>query len=161
VLIATPRLLAEPRARSVLHEWNGVEIIMRKFCTLIVLGSAVSLSVALTVAPADARRGGGGHHAGGGHARHMHANVNRGHNVNRNVNRNVSRNVDRNINRNVNRDRRYVYHNGRRGYWRNGVFVVAPAVAGATYVASCAYEYGRWQSTGSSYWRDRYYSCAQ
>jgi hypothetical protein len=65
--------------------------------------------------------------------------------------------VTRNVARDVNR--RYVYHNGRRGYWRNGVWVALP-VAGAGYVASCAYEYNRWQSTGSSYWRDRYYQCA-
>ena len=132
---------------------------MRKLCVLIVLGSAVCLSAAVPLAPAEARRG-GGHHAGG-HARHMHANVNRGRHVNRNVTRNVDRNVNRTVNRNIHRDRKYVYRNGRRGYWRNGIFVIAPAVAGATYVASCAYEYGRWQSTGSSYWRDRYYDCAQ
>lgn len=102
------------------------------------------------LAPADARRGGGvrggGHfagHAAGGR-------VYRGRNVRRNVNRT----------RNVNVNRRYVYRNGRRGYWRNGVWVVVPAVAGATYVASCTYEYGRWQATGSTYWRDRYYRCA-
>ena len=53
---------------------------------------------------------------------------------NRAVSRNVNRNVTRNVNRNVNR--RYVYRNGRWGYWRNGVWIaVAPAVAGATYVA--------------------------
>lgn len=127
---------------------------MKKLCILLVCAAAIWLGVAASVAPADARRG-GGHHIGGGHARHIHANVNRGRHVNRNINRNVSRNVTRRV------DRRYVWHNGRRGYWRNGLFVVIPAVAGATYVASCAYEYNRWQSSGSSYWRDRYYSCAQ
>jgi DNA-3-methyladenine glycosylase len=155
-----------------------VEVIMQKRRTLLIGVATLGLSLAVSVAPADARRGGGGggHHAGG-HARTMHANVNRSHSVNRNINRdfnrNVNRDINRNVNRNVNRDinrnvtrnvdrnRNYVWHNGRRGYWRNGVFVVAPAVAGATYVASCAYEYNRWQSTGSSYWRDRYYACSQ
>lgn len=26
--------------------------------------------------------------------------------------------------------------------------------------AACAYQYGRWQRTGSPYWRDRYFECA-
>jgi hypothetical protein len=48
----------------------------------------------------------------------------------------------RNVTRNVNRHS--VYHNGRRDYWRNGVFVALPvAGAAAGYVASCAYEYNR------------------
>lgn len=130
---------------------------MWKSGTLLACSAAVCLGMALSVAPADARRG-GGHHAGG-HARHMQANVNRGRHVNRNVRRNVNRTVNRNVTRHV--DRRYVYRNGRRGYWRNGVFVAVPVAVGATYAASCAYEYNRWQSTGSSYWRDRYYACAQ
>lgn len=116
--------------------------------SLIVLACGAMLSVgvaASSLTPAEARRGGvhiGGH--GGGHVRAGRAF--RGHvNRNVNINRNVARHVDRNV------TRRYVY--------RNGVWIVAPAVAGATYVASCAYEYGRWQSTGSSYWRDRYYQC--
>ena len=90
-------------------------------------------------------------------SRTYRANVNRNWTASRSVNRNV--NINRNVTRNVNR--RYVYRNGVRGYWRNGVWVVAPAVAGAAYAASsCAYEYRRWQSTGSTYWRDRYYQCA-
>jgi len=127
---------------------------------LLTLACAPVLLFGVTALPgaADARPG-GGFHGGGGRAH-----VNRGVNVNRNVSRNVNRNVNvngnvnRNVTRNVNRG--YVYHNGRRGYWRNGVWVALP-VAGAGYVASCAYEYNRWQSTGSSYWRDRYYQCAQ
>jgi hypothetical protein len=96
---------------------------------------------------------GGGHSIS--HARGHRGNVTRNVAVGRSVNRNV--NVNRTVNRNVNRQ--YVYRNGRRGYWRNGVWVAAPVVAGAAYAASCAYEYNRWQSTGSSYWRDRYYQC--
>ena len=126
------------------------QLLLSLACCLVLL-----LGVASLPSAADARRA-GGFHGGGGHAC-RHANVNR--NVSRNINRNV--NVNRNVTRNVTRDvnRRYVYHNGRRGYWRNGVWVALP-VAGAGYVASCAYEYNRWQSTGSSYWRDRYYQCA-
>ena len=143
---------------------------------LLSLACGLVLLLGLTALPdaADARHA-GGFHGGGGHA-YRHAHVNRNVNVNRNVsrninrnvnvNRNVSRNINRNVNvnrnvtRNVTRDvnRRYVHHNGRRGHWRNGVWVALP-VAGAGYVASCAYEYNRWQSTGSSYWRDRYYQC--
>jgi hypothetical protein len=98
--------------------------------------------------PADARRGGGFHGARG------HVGVNRGANVYRhtNINRNVS------VNRNVNVNR-YVYRNGQRGYWRNGVWVAAPAAA-VGYVASCTYERSQWQATGSAYWRNRYYQCA-
>ena len=69
---------------------------------------------------------------------------------------NVNRNV--NFNRSVNVNRRYVYRNGQHGYWRNGVWVAAPAAA-VGYVASCANERRQWQVTGSAYWRDRYYQC--
>jgi hypothetical protein len=50
-----------------------------------------------------------------------------------------------------------------RGYWRNGRWIAAPLVAGAGvagYVATCAYEYNRWQATGAAYWRTRYNQCA-
>ena len=132
---------------------------MCKSGTLFAYSAALCLGIGVSILPADARRGGGFH--AGGHARHMHANVNRGRHINRNVHRDVNRTVNRNVTRNVERNRRYVYYNGRRGYWRNGIFVVVPAVAGAAYVASCAYEYNRWQNTGSDYWRNRYYACAQ
>lgn len=131
------------------------QLLLSLACGLVLLLGATALPGA-----ADARHA-GGFHRGGGHA-YGHAHVNRNVNVNRNVSRNINRNVNvnRNVTRNVTRDvnRRYVHHNGRRGYWRNGVWVALP-VAGAGYVASCAYEYNRWQSTGSSYWRDRYYQC--
>lgn len=110
-------------------------------CAAVILAGAMAF-----LTPADSR-GRGAHAGGGGHAG-AGRQVNRNVDVNRNVNRNINRNVDRRVDR-----------NGRRGYWRNGVWVTVPAVAG--YVAACAYEYGRWQSTGSSYWRDRYYECAQ
>ena len=103
--------------------------------------------------------------SGGGHVARA-GTVNRNWSANRNINRdisrnvNVNRNINRNVSRNVNVNRNYAYRNGRRGYWRNGVWVVAPAVAGATYVASCGYQYSRWQATGSAYWRDRYYQCS-
>ena len=130
---------------------------MRK---LLIMSTCCALFVGVTafLTPSDARRGGarmGGHaigHVNTGRA--FRGSGNRNWAGGRHINRNVTRNVTRNVNR------RYVYRNGRRGYWRNGVWVLAPAVAGATYVASCAYEYGRWQSTGSSYWRDRYSECA-
>ena len=143
---------------------------MRQFPFALVGGPLLLLALLALPDTADARRG--GFHGGGGRAI-GHANVSRNvsRNVDRNINRNVTRNVDRNINRNVNVNRNvtrnvnrgYVYHNGRRGYWRNGVFVALPlaGAAAAGYVASCSYEYNRWQSTGSSYWRDRYYQCAQ
>ena len=125
---------------------------------------------------ADARRGGG---MGRGHAvGHVRAagrvggvgyrggvsyrgNVTRGAAVNRSVSRNVNRNV--NVNRSATVNRNYVYRNGRRGYWRNGVWIAAPLAAGAVsgYVATCAYEYRRWQDSGSDYWRNRSYQCAQ
>jgi len=128
---------------------------MRKLLIMLACGAMLLMGLAAALAPAEARRGGGAHRGGhgGGHVhagRAFHGNVSR----NRNVNRNVSRRVDRNV------DRKYVYRNGRRGYWRNGAWILAPAVAGATYVASCSYEYNRWQATGSSYWRDRYQNCA-
>lgn len=122
----------------------------------VLLGVAGLLAV--STLPADARRGGGGVHAHAGGAG-RHAAVHRGFrgDPGRHVNRNVV--VNRNINRTVNR--RYVQRNGRWGYWRNGVWVAAPlAAVGSGYVATCAYEYNRWKSTGSAYWRDRYYKCA-
>ena len=137
---------------------------MRNLAIALACAAALAVAAAAMLTPAEARRGGGfhagGHHMGG--ARAARANVSR--NVNRNVTRNVDRrrdvNIDRNVTRNVTRDvnRRYVYRNGRRGYWRNGVWITVP-VAG--YVATCAYEYNRWQSTGTTYWRDRYYACAR
>ena len=145
---------------------------MRKLFAMLLCGGVLLAGVVASLTPADARRG-GFHRGGGGHAigharagrsinRNRNVNISRSRNVNinrsRNVNINRNRNITRNVARNVNR--RYVYRNGRRGYWRNGLWVVAPAVAGATYVASCVYEYGRWQRTGSTYWRDRYYQCA-
>jgi len=137
---------------------------MRRLLTMLLCGCVLVAGMVALVTPADARRGGGFHRGGGGHHAMRHAgggrHINRSRNVsrNRNVNVNRNRNVTRHVDRNVNR--RYVYRNGRRGYWRNGVWVVAPAVAGAAYVASCAYEYNRWQATGSISWRDRYYRCA-
>ena len=126
---------------------------MRQFLLSFACGILLLLAVAAHPGPAEARRG-GGFHAGGGH---FHAGRVSSHNISRNVN--VNRNVNWNVNVNRNVNRRHVYHNGRRGYWRNGVWVALP-LAGAAYVASCANEYNRWQSTGSSYWRDRYYQCA-
>jgi len=134
---------------------------MRQLLLSLACGPVLLLGMTALPDAADARRG--GFHGGGGHA-FRQAHVNRNVNVNRNVSRNINRNVNvnRNVTRNVTRDvnRRYVYHNGRRGYWRNGVWVALPLAGAAGYVASCAYEYNRWQSTGSSYWRDRYYQCA-
>lgn len=140
---------------------------MRKSIAILVCGTMLFVGVMALLAPADAgRRGGarGHHHAmahrGGGHRHHAaHRGVNRSYAASRSFNRNV------NINRNLNVNRRYVYRNGVRGYWRNGVWIAAPlavgaGVAGAGYVAACAYEYNRWQATGSPYWRDRYYRCA-
>jgi len=154
---------------------------MQKITTLLSTAAFLMLILAM---PADARRG-GGHFAGRGPANfHRSANFNRNINVNRNFNRNVSVNrnfnrnvnVDRNVNvnrnfnrtvnvnrnvgvnRNVNVNRRYVYHNGQLGYWRNGAWVAASAAA-AGYVASCAGERRQWLATGSTYWRDRYYQC--
>ena len=37
----------------------------------------------------------------------------------------------------------------------------ARAVGGAPYLTSCAYQYGRWQATGSTYWHDLYYLCTK
>jgi hypothetical protein len=126
---------------------------MKKITTLV---SAV-VFLMLLATPADARRG-GGLHVGRGHATvHRSVNFHRSANINRNVYR--SANINRNVNRNVNVNRRYVYRNGLRGYWRNGVWVAAPAAA-VGYVASCANERRQWQATGSAYWRDRYYQCA-
>ena len=121
---------------------------------------AAFLGVAALLTPADARRAGGVHISGGGHVARA-GTVNRNWSANRDINRSISRNVEREPEhqpqrqRNVNVNRTYAYRNGRRGYWRNGVWIVAPAVAGATYVASCGYQYSRWQATGSTYWRDR------
>jgi hypothetical protein len=122
---------------------------------------AAFLGLAALPTPADARRVGGVHVSGGGHVARA-GTVNRNWSANRDINRSISRNayVNRTINRNVDVNRAYAYRNGRRGYWRNGVWIVAPAVAGATYVASCGYQYSRWQATGSTYWRDLYYQCS-
>ena len=62
----------------------------------------------------------------------------------------------------MNRNIKYVHRNGQRGYWRNGAWIVAPAIAGAAYGyggSSCNYLYNQWQKTSSIYWRDRYHQC--
>lgn len=135
---------------------------MRQFLFTLVCSTALLPGLTIFSGTADARHfGGGGGHANVGRVTSHNVNRNINRNVTRNVNRSVDRNVNRNVTRNVSRDvnRGYAYHNGRRGYWRNGVWVALPVAAG--YAASCAYEYNRWQSTGSSYWRDRYYQCAR
>jgi hypothetical protein len=113
------------------------------------------------LSPADARQI-GGVHVGGGHAVYRapggsayRATVNRNRSISRNINPNVS------VNRNVNVNRKYVVRNGKRGYWRNGVWIAAP-LAGAAYGygGSCNYLYNQWQKTNSAYWRDRYRQCA-
>lgn len=136
---------------------------MRKSLATLVCAVMLFVGVMALMTPADAGRRGGarGHHHAmghrGGHRHAAHRGVNRGYAASRNFNRNV------NVNRNVNR--RYAYRNGVRGYWRNGRWIAAPLVVGAGagvagYVATCAYEYNRWQATASTYWRDRYNQCA-
>jgi hypothetical protein len=140
---------------------------MRKSLAILVCGVMLFVGVMAFLAPADAgRRGGarghGHHHAAhrGHHHRHAaHRHAHRGYAARHNINRNV------NVNRNVNANRRIVYRNGVRGYWRNGRWIAAPLVAAtgagvAGYVATCAYEYNRWQATGTAYWRSRYNQCA-
>jgi hypothetical protein len=41
------------------------------------------------------------------------------------------------------------------------VRVIARAVGGAHSLTSCAYQYGRWKATASTYWRDLYYQCTK
>lgn len=36
----------------------------------------------------------------------------------------------------------------------------ASGIPSAPYVDSCSYQYRRWRQTRSTYWRDRYYACA-
>jgi hypothetical protein len=152
------------------------------------LTATVGLAVLLVGAaalqsPADARRGGGAHRGGGGHVGTVNRNfstnrnVSRTANVNRNINRNVIANRNINFNRNVNvnsnvnvnrnvarianRNIKYEFRNGRRGFWRNGVWVLAPAAA-VTYGyigASCDYLFKEWQATSSIEARDSYYQC--
>ena len=111
--------------------------------------------------------GGGGHFHAGTVNRNFSANRNINRNVNRNVSRNanINRNVDINRSRNinVNRNVKYVYRNGQRGFWRNGIWIAAPLAAGAAYGyggSSCNYLYDQWQKTDSVYWRDLYRRCA-
>jgi hypothetical protein len=146
---------------------------MRNLLTASVGIVVLFVGAAAFQSPADARPGGGVHRGGGGgHVgtvnRNFSANrsINRNANVNRNINRsaNVNRNVDVNRNRNVNVNRnvKYVYRNGQRGYWRNGIWIAAPVAAGAAYGyggTSCSYFYNQWQKTNSIYWRDRYNQC--
>jgi hypothetical protein len=138
---------------------------MRNLLTASVGIAVLFVGAVVFQSPADARRGGGVHRGGGGHVgtvnRNFSAsrNINRNVNVNRNINRSV--NVNRNVARTANRNINYVYRNGQRGYWRNGLWIAAP-VAAATYgyaASSCSYLYNQWQKTNSAYWRDRYNRC--
>lgn len=134
---------------------------MRQSLKMLVWSAVLFTGAVASVTTVEARRLGGVHsrshavsHVRAG--RTYRGKVSHNRVVRRDVNRNVT--INRNVTRNVNR--RYVVRNGQRGYWRNGLWIAAPVVAGAAYAASpCAYEYRRWQSTGSTYWRDRYYEC--
>jgi hypothetical protein len=129
--------------------------------------SGLLVGAAALLSPADARPIGGGVRGGGGHAAFRapggtayRGSVNRSRSVSGNINRGINRNVT--VNRNVNVNRKYAFRNGQRGYWRNGVWIVAP-LAGAAYGyggSSCNYLYNQWQNTNSIYWRDRYRRCA-
>jgi len=144
---------------------------MRNVLTPLVGIAVFLVGTAVLQTPADARRGGGVHIDGGGYAAYrgpagpayrgtVSRNINRDVSRNVNVNRNVA--INRTLNGNLNVNRKYVYRNGKRGYWRNGVWILAPVVAGTTYGyvgTSCNYAYNRWQNTNSIYWRDRYYQC--
>ena len=150
---------------------------MRNRLTVSVGLAVLFFGAAALQSPADARRGGGVHRGGGGHVgtvnRNFSAtrnvsrnvNVNRNANINRNINRNVianrNVNVTRNVARTADRNIKYEYRNGRRGYWRNGVWILAPAAA-VTYGyigASCDYLFKEWQATSSTDARDSYYQC--
>jgi hypothetical protein len=115
---------------------------MRKMLALLACGAVLELGMAALSAPAEARRDGiraGGH--GVGHARAargIRGGLNRRHIANRHIGH-----------------RRHANRHGR-VIWRT----VAPALAGATFVASCSYEYRQWRRTGSLHWRNRYYACA-
>ena len=121
---------------------------MRKFPLIVACGLGFAVAAMAFAPAADARRGGGGGVRASGHAV-GHARPTQVYRGNPQVMRNVNP--------------RYVYRGGRRGYWRNGVWVAAPVAAGATYMygSSCSYAYSNWQATGSNYWRDQYYLCAQ
>jgi hypothetical protein len=130
---------------------------MRNVLTASIGIAAFLLGATALQVPADARQVGGVRVGGG----NFHAGtVNRNFSANRNINRNVDINRNRNVN--VNRNVKYGYRNGRRGYWRNGVWIAAPLAAGAAYGyagSSCNYLYNQWQKTNSVYWRDRYRRC--
>lgn len=66
--------------------------------------------------------------------------------------------------------RSYAYYGGRHRHrgWRRGVIIGAgiPFLYGGGYYygsgyygGGCGYYYRKWQRTGSSYWRHRYYEC--
>lgn len=133
---------------------------MRKSLAILVCGVLFFVGVMAALAPADAGRRGG---ARGHHHHHAH----RGHHRHRAAHRHFHHRyaAHRDFNRGAYANRRIVYRNGVRGYWRNGRWIAAPIAAGtgagvAGYVATCAYEYNRWQATGSTYWRSKYNQCA-
>jgi hypothetical protein len=116
---------------------------MRKMLSLLACGALLFFGLASLSAPAEARRDGirAGYSVVHAHAgRAFRGSLQRSHIANRHIGRMHRR------------------HANRRGriIWRT----VAPAVAGAAFVASCSYEYGRWRATHNIYWRDRYYACA-
>jgi hypothetical protein len=138
---------------------------MRNLLTASVGIAGLLIGATAMLSPADARQI-GGVYVGGGHAVYRapggsayRATVNRNRSISSNINRGISPNVT--INRNVNVNRKYAYRNGQRGYWRNGVWIVAPLAGAYGYGgSSCNYLYNQWQQTNSVYWRDRYRRCA-
>ena len=140
-----------------------------------IVGLATAAMAGLSVVstgmePALARDGGGGHGGGGGSAHSSNSGGGRsisGGGGGRSMNgggRSMSSNRSSNGPR-VSGNRVYGYqaqgHNnrGHRHRGHGGIGVYGYSGDYGYYNGTCAYEYNRWQSTGSSYWRDRYYQC--
>ena len=50
---------------------------------------------------------------------------------------------------------------GRHVAYRAPAGTVVRAGGGGHSLTACAYQYGGWQATGSTYWRDLYYQCTK
>ncbi|CCB66519.1 exported protein of unknown function [Hyphomicrobium sp. MC1] len=115
--------------------------------TLPIAGAAAALVFTLPFAPADAAS-----HKAGGHSSHVaHSAKTTSHAARGHSKMASGRNFKDGNARHV--------RNGHRGHGNGlvGLAVGSEILSGS---GNCGYSYRMWQSTGSRYWRSRYYDCA-
>ena len=116
-----------------------------RFATAAAASVALTCSFGTQAISAEPHRAGGLHKSGGQNGQHVTRNVNRSsHPQHRNFSENHGDD-----------DQDYGRHNRRhRGFGFGAITIDLDSID-----SSCRYSYRKWQATGSSYWRTRYFDC--